>query len=112
MSDEVIFEYTDEQALADGLLVEFNHGNIDRVTRAVFDKYVWRKPAFVQGRKTERLDFRPLKRIAQLAMGEIELEAWEVHKQRKVTILENGNERLFCMKNERGKFTLMFPEDY
>jgi len=37
--ENVIFAYTDAEALDDGVLVAIRHGPVNRVTRAVFDHF-------------------------------------------------------------------------
>ena|SRR2546425_8956378 len=100
---EIIYAYTDEQAVEDGVLVPISAGRVNRVTRTVFDQL------------TEQMGSSPLtgpvtnigplmeaiRAILQLAPDE---DGW-----RKLTW--RGKE-LWLLPNEVGGITLMFPQDY
>ena len=97
----VIVEYSDKQALEDGVLVSVpGEGRVNRVTRAVFDHFVKPigDPAF------QVFNVTPLMEAIRV-MLKIELkEGWR-------TAMYQGKE-LWLVPNEVGGFTLMFPEDY
>ena len=100
--DNVIFAYTDEQAVADGVLVDtaqlMSHLGIHRVTRAVWDEFV------VDMGKGLVQDVTKLLRIAEKVKAVKPEDGWYIYK-------ENGC-ALWCIPNELGSLTLMFPEDY
>ena len=100
---EPISTYTDQQALADGILVAIpGDGGVNRVTRAVFDHF------------TESLGTSPITgpvaNITPLmdairAMLRIEPDdGWRVG--------EYQGREFWLIPNEVGGLTLMFPEDY
>ena len=100
---EPISRYTDQQALADGILVAIpGDGGVNRVTRAVFDHF------------TEALGTSPITgpvaNIGPLmdaicAMLAIEPDdGWRTG--------DYQGKRLWLIPNELGGLTLMFPEDY
>lgn len=101
MPDEnVIFSYTDREAVEDGVLVPWDGShNVNRITRAVFDHFA---PAANDGRATdlERL------RAAVEAMAALEPDAngWRTGSYDK--------EDLWMIPNEVGGLTLMYPSDY
>ena len=100
---EPISRYTDQQAVADGVLVAVpGEDGVNRVTRAVFDHF------------TESLGTSPITgsvaNITSLmdairAMLQIEPDdGWRVG--------EYQGRGLWLIPNEVGGLTLMFPEDY
>ena len=100
---EPISTYTDQQALADGVLVAVpGDGGVNRVTRAVFDH-------FAESLGTSPIT-GPVANITPLtdairAMLQIESnDGWR-------TGVHQGKE-LWLIPNEVGGLTLMLPEDY
>src|SRR5262245_679961 len=102
--DNVIVESTDEQAVADGVLVPVDgEGGVNRVTRAVVDHFTQQMGASpVTGPVT---DITPLmdaiRAILKLTPDEY---GWrrDVHQNRE----------LWLLPNDIGSLTLMFPDDY
>src|SRR5690348_7022794 len=102
--DNVISEYTDRQAVEDGVLVPiYGEGGANRITRAVFDY-------FTECMGTSPIT-GPVTNIGPLmdairAMLRINPDAdgWR-------TGTYQGKE-LWILPNETGGLTLMFPEDY
>ena len=86
---EVISEYTDKQAVEDGVLVPVSGpGGVNRVTRAVFDHFT-----------------RPLaEAIRAMAKLPPDKDGWR-------TGAAEGK-KLWLVPNEVHGLTLMFPEDY
>ena len=102
MENEVIYSYTDEQAVADGVLVDtrqlLGHLGISRVTRAVWDHYVTDMgKGLVQ-------DVTKLIRTAEKVKQVRPEDGWYIYKEDSIT--------LWCIPNEIDSLTLMFPEDY
>ena len=100
----VISEYSDAQALEDGVLVSFpGEGKVNRVTRAVFDHFT--KPMGSSPATGEVTDITRLEDAirAMLKIGPDE-GAWR-------TGAYDGKE-LWLVPNEVGGFTLLFPDDY
>src|SRR5436190_2092038 len=100
---EIIYAYTDEQAVEDGVLVPVSEGKVNRVTRAVFDHF------------TESIGSTPmtgpvtnigplLEAIRTVLQVPPDEDGW-----RKLTW--RGKE-LWLLPNELGGLTLMFPDDY
>jgi hypothetical protein len=100
----VIVEYSDKQALADGVLVSVpGEGKVNRVTRAVFDhftKSMGSSPATGQVTDITRLQDA----IRAMLKVEPDEDAWR-------TGTYEGKE-LWLLPNEVGGFTLLFPDDY
>jgi len=100
----LIVEYSDKQALEDGVLVSVpGEGRVNRVTRAVFDYFT--KPmgsSPVTGRVT---DITPLQdAIRAMLKIEPDEDGWR-------TGTYEGKE-LWLLPNEIGGLTLLFPGDY
>jgi hypothetical protein len=99
-----IVEYSDKQALEDGVLVSVpGEGRVNRVTRAVFDHFtepVGSAPATGQVRDITRLQDA----IRALLKVEPDQDAWR-------TGTYEGKE-LWLLPNEVGGLTLLFPDDY
>ena len=100
---EIIYAYTDEQAVKDGVLVPVSEGKVNRLTRAVFDHF------------TESIGSTPmtgpvtnigplLEAIRTVLQVPPDEDGW-----RKLTW--RGKE-LWLLPNELGGLTLMFPDDY
>jgi hypothetical protein len=102
-SEKIIFEYTDAQAVEDGVLVEVSCGAVNRVTYAVFDHFA--RPLENELSGEVKFDLTPLTATirAVLAVTPDE-DGW-----RKSTY--EGKE-LWLVPNEVQGLTLMFPEDY
>ena len=102
MNEEIIFAYTDEQALEDGVLVDTSQIlgclGINRVTRAVWDAYVTDMGGGIVQ------DITRLKAIAEKVKSVKPDDGWYVYKIGDVT--------LWCIPNEANGLTLMLPEDY
>lgn len=100
----VIVEYTDKQALEDGVLVSFpGEGKVNRVTRAVFDHFA--KPMGNSPEASLVTDITRLQVVIRaLLKVEPDADAWR-------TGAYEGKE-LWVVPNEVGGFTLLFPDDY
>jgi len=102
-SEKIIFEYTDAQAIEDGVLVEVSWGAVNRVTHAMFSDYARLMENLPEGE--ERYDITPLTATIQAVLGETpDEDGW-----RKCTY--EGKE-LWLVPNEVRGLTLMFPSDY
>jgi hypothetical protein len=102
--EEIIFEYTDAQALEDGVLVEVSCGAVNRVTRAVFDHFA-RPMGIVPASGLMQFDFTPVTAAIRTVLGVTpDEDGW-----RKSTY--EGKE-LWLVPNEVRGLTLMFPEDW
>ena len=106
MADEsanIIYEYTDAQAIEDGVLVEVSCGAVNRVTHAVFAHYARPMETLPEGEV--RFDITPLTATIIAVLRETpDEDGW-----RKSTY--EGKE-LWLVPNEVQGLTLMFPEDY
>lgn len=103
-NSNVIFEYTDRQAVEDGVLVSVNGpGKVNRVTRAAFDHL------------TEQIDQQPpvkpvidttalMKVINDLVRTDPDESGWRTGN--------HSGRMLWLVPNEVSGFTLMFPSDY
>ena len=100
----VVVEYTDKQALEDGVLVSVpGEGKVNRVTRAVFDHFA--KPVGSTPLTGQVTDITPLQdAIRAMLKIEPDKDAWR-------TGTYEGKE-MWLVPNEVGGFTLLFPEDY
>src|SRR6266571_1205951 len=96
---EIIAAYTDEQAVADGVLVQISEGKVNRVTRAVFDHF------------TEAMGSSPLtgpvtnitpllEAIRAILQASPDEDGWR-------KLIWSGKE-LWLLPNESGGLTLMF----
>ncbi len=95
LPENVIFSYTDTQALADGVLVSLDWTPVNRITRAVFDHFA---PLMeFRGRGLRGAI------ITMLALKPDE-DGWRCGSY-------EGKE-LWLVPNEVDGLTLMFPEDY
>ena len=100
----VIVEYSDKQALEDGVLVYVpGEGKVNRVTRAVFDHFT--KPMGSSPATGEVTDITPLQdAIRAMLKVKPDEDAWR-------TGTYEGKE-LWLIPNEVGGLTLLFPDDY
>lgn len=97
---DVIFSYTDREAVEDGVLVPWNGPqNVNRITRAVFDHFA---PAQSDDRDPDLSRLR----AAVDAMLKIRPDegGWRTGTHER--------EELWLIPNEIGGLTLMFPSDY
>ena len=99
---DVIFSYTDQQALEDGVLYDVaplsRHG-VNRVTNSVY--------AFLGG-----FD-RPDDLAAQYRdLEEVAKSAFERSADKELVEFRYKDQRFWMMDNETGARTIMFPEDY
>jgi hypothetical protein len=102
-SENIIYEYTDAQALDDGVLVAVSCGGVNRVTYAVFVHYA--RPMENLPGGEERFDLTPLTATIRAVLGVTpDEDGW-----RKSTY--EGKE-LWLVPNEVRGLTLMFPDDY
>jgi hypothetical protein len=100
----VIVEYSDKQALEDGVLVSVpGDGKVNRVTRAVFDHF------------TSSLGSTPrtgvvtdITRLQEAIRAMLKIEP---DKDGWRTGVHQGKE-LWLVPNEVGGLTLLFPDDY
>jgi hypothetical protein len=100
----VIVEYSDKQALEDGVLVSVpGEGKVNRVTRAVFDYFT--KPIGSSPVAGEVTDITPLQdAIRALLKIEPDEGAWRTGTYE--------GKKLWLIPNEVGGLTLLFPDDY
>ena len=100
----VIIEYTDRQALEDGVLVAVSgEGGVNRVTRAVFDHFA--KPMGSSTVTGPVIDITPLmEAIRAMVKIPADGEGWRTGDYR--------DKRLWLVPNEVVGLTLMFPDDY
>jgi len=106
MTDDanVIYSYTDRQAVEDGVLVPVDgEGQVNRVTRAVFDHFT--ESMGSSALTGPVIDITPLKEvIREILRASPDEDGW-----RKLTW--QGKE-LWLVPNEVRGLTLMFPDDY
>src|SRR6266567_1995187 len=101
--ENVIFEYTDAQALEDGFLDAVNWGFVNRVTRAVFDHFARPMANLPEGGMA--FDVAPLRAAVRAVLEVVpDEDGW-----RKTTY--EGKE-LWLVPNEVRGLTLMFPDDW
>jgi len=97
---EVVSSYPDQEAVDDGVLVVVNgEGRVNRVTRAVFDKYTEELGGGVVTDCTNLLNEIIPHMVAQPMDREWRVAEWE-------------KEKLWLLPNEVSGYTLMFPSDY
>jgi len=100
---DVIFSYTDAEALADGVLVSVDASPVNRVTRAVFDHFA--RPLGSSGITGPVIDVTPLRRVVEAMLAlEPGQGGWRCGPY-------EGKE-LWLVPNEVEGLTLMFPADY
>ena len=101
--ENIIFSYTDAQALEDGVLVEVDDLQVNRVTRAVFDHFT--RPMGGSTATGVVTDITPLREVIQRMLAvESDAHGWPL-------VAYEGKE-LWLVPNEVSGLTLMFPEDY
>ncbi len=101
--NNVIFEYTDRQAVEEGVLVPVSgEGGVNRITRAVFDYFTGRiGTSPITGPVT---NIGPLTNAIRAMLGiKADGDGWRRGTYR-------GKE-LWLLPNEIGGLTLLFPED-
>ena len=100
----VIVEYSDKQALEDGVLVSVpGEGRVNRVTRAAFDHFT--KPMGTSPATGQVIDITPLQDAIRATLKiEPDEDAWRTGTYER-------NE-LWLVPNEVGGFTLLFPDNY
>jgi hypothetical protein len=103
-TDEVISSYTDAEAIADGVLVQWSGpARVNRITRAVFDTFtdpMGESPLTGPLTNVGRL----VRIIDTLVKKTADEDGWRKGSG-------EGRE-LWLVPNEVGGLTLMFPEDY
>lgn len=102
--NNVIVEYTDRQAVEDGVLVPISgEGGVNRITRAAFDYFTeLMGSSSITGPVA---NIGPLMDAIRAMLGiEPDADGWR-------TGTYQGKE-LWLVPNEIGGLTLMFPEDY
>ena len=96
--EDVVFTYTDEEAVEDGVIIPVSFGSISRITRAVFDD-------FDKGRFDDAGFDRFMNEAMKILEGKMKARKdWfysGLIERRKYFFVENGS-----------GFTLMKPEDY
>jgi len=100
---DVVFSYTDAEALEDGVLVAVARGPVNRVTRAVFDHFT-----ASMGSTPATGPVTDVTRLMQAINLMLKIEA-EGNGWRTGTF---EGKALWLIPNEVGGLTLMFPEDY
>ena len=101
--ENVIFAYTDAEAVRDGVLVAIRHGPVNRVTRAVFDHFtasMGSSPATGPVTDVSRL----MRAVATMLELEADGDGWRTGSC--------DGKTLWLTPNEVGGLTLMFPEDW
>lgn len=100
----VIFAYTDAEAVEDGVLVRWNGpAKVNRITRAVFDHFT---EAMGESPMTG-----PVTDVTRLAKAVEAIVKQKEDKDGWRTGTVDGRE-LWLVPNEIGGLTLVFPEDY
>ena len=101
---KIIAEYTDRQALADGVLVAFpSEGKVNRVTRAVFDYFT--KSMGSTPETGEVIDITRLQDAIRILLNQLpDVDGWR-------TGAYEGKD-LWLIPNEVAGLTLLFPDDY
>ncbi|MBI3412999.1 MAG: hypothetical protein HY051_02895 [Candidatus Aenigmarchaeota archaeon] len=98
----VIFSYTDEMALADGVLhdvAKLSRHDVNRVTSAVY--------AFLGGLENDADISKPYRELEDSARA-----AYNRAKDKDLVEFTYKGNRFWMMDNETGGRTIMFPEDY
>jgi hypothetical protein len=99
----VIFAYTDREAVDDGVLVAVQRGPVNRVTRAVFDHFT--KPMGESSLTGPVTDVTRLMAVLdQVLKLEADGDGWRTSTVEGLT--------LWLVPNEVQGLTLMFPEDW
>jgi hypothetical protein len=101
--ENVIYAYTDAEAVQDGFLVAIRHGHVNRVTRAVFDHFtVPLGSSPVTGPVTDVS--RLMRALESMLKLEADTDGWRTGSY--------DGKTLWLTPNEVGGLTLMFPEDW
>ena len=101
--ENVIFAYTDAEALDDGVLVAIRCGSVNRVARAVFDHFTTSMGSSpVTGPVTDVT--RLMRAIESMLKLEADTDGWRTGSY--------DGKTLWLTPNEVGGLTLMFPEDW
>ena len=102
-AENIIYSYTDAQALEDGVLVAWDTPPVNRVTRAVFDHFT--HPMGSSPLASVVFDITSLRRVVHTMLAvEADADGWRVGAY--------VNKALWLVPNEVSGLTLMFPEDY
>lgn len=108
MSD-IIYEYTDEQAIEDGVIIPVSHLRlevqsvlVDRISQGLWVKVVTGMTTDEEG----GLD------NAELIQKFGELIASPAQRQNNLIQFDTRYGLVWAVENERGRWTLMLPEDY
>jgi len=102
-AENIISSYTDAQALEDGVLVAWDIQPVNRVTRAVFDRFT--HPMGSSPLTGVVIDITPLRRVVQTMLAvEADADGWRVGAYE--------GKSLWLVPNEVSGLTLMFPDDY
>jgi len=97
---EIVSSYPDQEAVDDGVLVVVQgEGRVNRVTRAIFDKY------------TEELGGGAVTDCTSL-LNDIIPHMVALPKDREWRVGEWEKVKLWLLPNEVDGYTLMFPSDY
>lgn len=98
--DDIVFTYTDEEAIEDGVLLPVSFGIINRVTRSIFDDFI------VNGEcDLARFNLFMDKAIKEFDSMRQKKDDWFY----KIVIDDRA---YFICENGSSYFTLMKPEDY
>jgi hypothetical protein len=101
--ENVIFSYTDMEALMDGVLVSVKMPPVNRVTRAVFDDFA--EDLGGPNNPGMQWDLGPLHcAITAILAARADSDGWRSGSYQ--------GKKLWLVPNEVGGLTLMFPEDY
>jgi len=101
--ENVIFAYTDAEAVRDGVLVAIRHGPVNRVTRAVFDHFtasIGSSPVTGPVTDVSRL----MRAVEAMLKLEADGDGWRAGSC--------DGRTLWLTPNEVGGLTLMLPEDW
>ena len=99
---DVIYEYTDRQALEDGVLVAVPDGRVNRASRAVFDFFTASMASTLPAPVIDVT--RLMAAIRSMLNLEANPDGWRIGTYEGKT--------LWLVPNEVDGLTLMFPEDY
>ncbi len=98
----VIFSYTDREAIEDGVLYDVSHLTQHGVNRVTNSVYGWlgalEKPDDLAK------EYRDLEGAAR--------KAFDAAKDKELVEFQYKSQRFWMMDNETGGRTIMFPEDY
>jgi hypothetical protein len=117
--DNVVFRYTDAQAVEDGVLVKT--GKTDRVTRPVFEWFAECASVSPEMGQAERDSWADVQSSALISKyGDRARKVYDENIGGGILKIRMCREfgssssarTLWLMPNENGGLTLMFPEDY